>query len=355
MIKAGLFQMMYGAPGDDVPALYHDVLEQVEEADRLGYDALWLVEHHFVRPGEFFSRLPAPLTFASAAAARTRSLRLGTAVKVLPIDNPLHVAEEAAVVDILSDGRLNLGVGTGLATDYPIFGAPTSEKAERFREMIDILLTAWEGKPFDYHGKHFTYEGVTLSPIPLQDPRTLIWIASRDENTIRWAAQRGLSLLMGQIEAVEAHEQYVRWFHDERARAGVTSPAHVYGTRLCYVAETDEQARREIEEAARRYYERFRQHPVYLDMLQRGYLHDDENLSFDGILHNMGFIVGDPESVRAQWQAYIDRLGVDGVNCMTHISGLTQEQVLASMRLFATEVQPRLQPVSAPAVSGLSS
>ena len=341
-MQAGLFQMMYGVPGADVPQLYRDVMEQIEVADELGYDAMWLVEHHFVRSGEFFSRLPAPLTFAGAAAGRTTRIRLGTAVKVLPIDNPLLAAEEAAVVDILSGGRLNLGVGTGLVTDYPIFGAPTETRAERFREMVDLMMTAWQGKPFDYHGKFFDYEGITLSPLPLQDPRNLVWIASRDEPTIRWAARRGFGLLMGQIEAVALHRVYVDHYLGEHARAKVASPPQIYGTRLCYVGETTEEARRAIGPAVYRYYARFRVHPVYQGMLRDGYIQDDGSLTFDQILHNLGFVVGDPDFVAAQMQDVIDFLNLTGINCMTHLAGLTQDQVLRSMRLFATEVLPNL-------------
>ena len=341
-MQAGLFQMMYGVPGADVPQLYRDVMAQIELADELGYDAVWLVEHHFVRPGEFFSRLPAPLTFASAAAGRTRRIRLGTAVKVLPIDNPLLTAEEAAVIDILSNGRLNLGVGTGLVTDYPIFGAPTETRAERFREMVDLMMTAWQGKPFDFHGRFFDYEGITLSPLPLQDPREMVWIASRDEPTIRWAARRGFGLLMGQIEAVALHRVYVDQYLSEHAAAAVATPPRIYGTRLCYVGETTEEARRAIEPAVYRYYARFRVHPVYQGMLRAGYLQDDGDLSYDQILRNLGFVVGDPNSVAAQMQGIVDYLSLTGINCMTHIAGLTQDQVMRSMRLFATEVLPKL-------------
>ncbi|HEX2173248.1 MAG TPA: LLM class flavin-dependent oxidoreductase [Dehalococcoidia bacterium] len=349
MIKAGLFQMMYGSPGDDVPGLYRDVIEQIEVADDLGYDAIWLVEHHFVRSGEFFSRLPAPLTFASAVARTTRNIRLGTAVKVLPIDNPLFVAEEAAVIDILSDGRLNLGVGTGLVTDYPIFGTPSEDRGERLREMIDLLLTAWEGKEFDYRGTFYTLEGITLSPTPVQDPRSLVWLASRDEQTIRWGARRGLALLMGQIESVDVHKTYVDAYLDEHALAAVATAPRIYGTRLCYVGESTDAARREIEPAVYRYYNRFRQHPVYLGMLRDGYLRDDGRLTFDQILHNLGFVVGDPESVTRRMQDIIDYLQLTGINCMTHISGVAQDHVLRSMRLFATEVMPKLRPAAQPA------
>lgn len=343
-MRVGLLYMMYGAPHVDLPQMYHSVLDQIELADALGYDAVWLAEHHLARDDTFCGRLPAPLAFLSAAAMRTKRVRLGTAVAVLPLHNPLFVAEEAAVVDLLSRGRLNLGVGQGVATDLQLFGVPSSDKAERFREAVEVLLAAWQPRPFVFEGRFYTYRQVALCPTPLQLARDLLWIAARDEATLRWAARQRLRLLIGQAERLTRQAVYAQQYRDELARTGARDVPDIAGTRLCYVAETTAEAKRDIEDAAYIYYERFRRGPYYQAMLRAGDIVDDGHLTFEQILANIEYIVGDPDDVARGLQQVIDSLGLTYLNCMIHLAGLDQPKVVRCLHLFAREVMPRLRP-----------
>ena len=132
---------------------YKDILAQIELGDELGFDTAWLGELHF---GRAFSILADPLMVLAAAAQRTTRIRLGTAVMLLPLHHPLKIAEEAAITDILSDGRLEFGVGRGAFPLYYVgFGVPQEESRERFEEALDFILAAWKSEKFSFDGKYF--------------------------------------------------------------------------------------------------------------------------------------------------------------------------------------------------------
>src|SRR5712691_8894954 len=147
--------------------LYGELLEQVEAADALGFDSFWIAEHHFHEYGG----IPRPPVWMAAAAERTSRIRLGSAVVVLPFDNPLRTAEDYAMVDVLSGGRLNLGVGAGyLKHEYAGFGLDIEEKRVRFDEALAIVLEAWKGERFSYAGAYHRVEDVQLNVLPRQKP-----------------------------------------------------------------------------------------------------------------------------------------------------------------------------------------
>lgn len=143
--------------------LYRESLEQISWAEQLGVGAVWFTEHHFVDDGY----LPSALTMATAAAARTSRIRVGTNVMLLPLHDPLHVAEDAATVGILSDGRFTLGVGLGYRPDeYGAFGRDLRHRPSLLEESITILRRAWSGEPIDFEGKRFRVPAVAVRPLP---------------------------------------------------------------------------------------------------------------------------------------------------------------------------------------------
>src|SRR5436853_2492609 len=159
------FQRTAGATDEEA---FATSFEQVDAAERWGLDAMWLAEIH-VAPER--SVLSAPLTMASAIAQRTRRMKIGTAVQVLPLCHPLRLAEEAATVDQISDGRLIFGVGrSGFAHTYQAYGVPYEESRERFAETLEIVKRAWTEERFSYQGKYFAYDKVALVPKPRQKP-----------------------------------------------------------------------------------------------------------------------------------------------------------------------------------------
>ncbi len=173
--------------------VYARALERIEIMDEGGFDAVWLAEHHF----SDFSVCPSVHMMGTLAAARTRRLRIGTAVSLAPFYHPLRLAEEVAFLDVLSGGRVNWGAGRGFArVEFAAFGVPPEESTSRFHESVEIVLRAWSEKRLSFSGKHFSFEEVEVLPKPLQRPHPPVWMAATSEGSIDWAASRGFSILM---------------------------------------------------------------------------------------------------------------------------------------------------------------
>src|SRR5215472_16662185 len=193
-MKLGVLQF-FSWPGrrTALPTVFERALERIEIMDRTGYDAVWLAEHHF----SDFSVCPSVHMMGTLAAARTKRLRIGTAVSLAPFYHPLRLAEEVALLDMLSGGRVNWGAGRGFSrVEFDAFGVPIEESAARFRECVEVVLGAWTSEKVTHHGEHFHVEGVEVLPKPLQQPHPPVWMAATSEGAIDWAAGRGFSILM---------------------------------------------------------------------------------------------------------------------------------------------------------------
>lgn len=187
-----------------IATVYERALERIAIMDRAGYTAVWLAEHHFTS----FSVCPSVHMMGVYAAARTKRLRIGTAVSLAAFYHPLRLAEEVALLDVLSGGRVNWGAGRGFdRTEFTSFGVPPDESVSRFRETVEIVLRAWTGERLTYHGEHFSFDGVEVLPKPLQKPHPPTWVAASSEPAIAWAASRGLSILM---DPHSSHEEIAR-------------------------------------------------------------------------------------------------------------------------------------------------
>lgn len=209
-MKVGVLQF-FGWADRQTPlaVIYQRAIERFGVMDRAGYDAVWLAEHHF----SGFSVCPSVHMMAVMAAARTERLRIGTAVSLAPFYQPLRLAEEVALLDVLSGGRVNWGAGRGFSRgEFAAFGIPIEESAPRFRETVDIVLAAWTTERLTHHGEHFDFDGVEVLPKPLQQPHPPVWMAATSESAIAWAAERGFSILMDphctQVELADKRRDY---------------------------------------------------------------------------------------------------------------------------------------------------
>src|ERR1700738_4958147 len=147
--------------------VYESQLEQTKLAEDLGYDTVWLTEHHFAEDG--YS--PSLMTLAGAVAAKTQRVRIGTFLLLLPLHNAVRVAEDAATVDVISRGRFDLGIGKGYARhEFLGYGIPSKERASRFEEGIDVMRGIWTQEPFSFQGKHYNLQNIRLTPKPVQHP-----------------------------------------------------------------------------------------------------------------------------------------------------------------------------------------
>ena len=193
-MKVGVLQF-FSWPGRRGPLVevYQRALERIEIMDKGGFDAVWLAEHHFTT----FSVCPSVHMLGTLAAARTKKLRIGTAVSLAALYHPLRLAEEVALLDMLSGGRVNWGAGRGFAhSEFDAFGIPPEESADRFREAVEIVLKAWTEERLTFKGKHFSFDNVEVMPKPLQQPHPPVWMAATSPPAIDWAASRGFSILM---------------------------------------------------------------------------------------------------------------------------------------------------------------
>jgi len=219
-MKFGLFggARARGGPAGDSEG-YHDFINYVVEAERLGFFSVFLVEHHFTG----FGQVSASLNLLSYLAARTDRIRLGTAVVVLPWHNPVLVAEQAATLDLLSNGRLDFGVGKGYRPyEFSGFCVPQDEATERFDEAMAIINRAWSsgGKRFSYKGKWYSYDNIVVEPSPIQVPHPPFWLGAGSPDSIRRAAREGYNLLLDQIAPIDLIIERVRVFREECKAVG---------------------------------------------------------------------------------------------------------------------------------------
>jgi alkanesulfonate monooxygenase SsuD/methylene tetrahydromethanopterin reductase-like flavin-dependent oxidoreductase (luciferase family) len=224
----------------DLASVYARALERIEIMDKTGYDAVWLAEHHF----SSFSVCPSIHMMGTLVAARTERLRIGTAVSLAAFYHPLRLAEEVALLDVLSGGRVNWGAGRGFARiEFEAFGVPAAESAARFREAVDIVLAAWRNERLTFEGEYFRFKDVEVLPKPAQQPHPPVWMAATSEPAIEWAASRGFSILMDP-HATHADIARKRRLYDERLVAAGFSPAgrDIPTARLIALADTTAEA-----------------------------------------------------------------------------------------------------------------
>lgn len=219
-MEFGLLYDLRNPPRWGIPAaeLYAETLDHIQAAEALGIHAIWVTEHHFVED----EYLPSCLAMAAAIAARTRRVTIGTAVLLLPLNDAIRVAEDAAVVDILSNGRLRLGLGLGYKLEeFDAFRVGRGSRARLMDEGIDVIKGAWADGPFTYEGRHYAFENLTVTPKPVQRPRPQIWLAGRAEAPVRRAARVADGLIA--VGAPDLYDIYRR----ARAEAGATGPANI--------------------------------------------------------------------------------------------------------------------------------
>ena len=187
-----------------------EMMEQIEFAEELGFDCVWLAEHHFTRYGI----VPSAVAMGLHVAARTKRIRIGTGVSVLTFHNPVFIAEETALLDALSGGRLDFGVGRGqVVYEYGNLNVDYNTRSERFSEILDVILGLWKHPGFTYHGEFCHVDDMTIAPVPVQQPHPPVFLAvSRTPESVAVAVDRGLPVLtsanISDAEALEIRNVY---------------------------------------------------------------------------------------------------------------------------------------------------
>jgi len=252
-MRFGLFGGAQAAgtrPGSPMGAGLHDYVEYAVEADALGYRSAFVVEHHF----SGWTQVSATLELLTWVAARTRTLRVGTAVLVLPWHNPVLLAEQAATLDLLSGGRLDLGIGKGYRhNEFRGFCVPPEEAEARFDETLEVLLRSWQSEEaFSHAGRFWQFDRIRVEPPPAQRPHPPIWMAAGSTASIRKVAARGFNLLLDQFASPALLGERIALFRREvEARGERFDPMRVAVARDVYVARNASDKAEALERNAR--------------------------------------------------------------------------------------------------------
>ena len=342
-MRFGFFDQLPCASGHSERQRDRDIIAQIELGDVLGFDTAWLGELHFSRP---FSILAAPLMVLAAAAQRTTRIRLGTAVTLLPLHNPVKTAEEAATADVLSDGRLEFGVGRGTAPmHYAGYGIPQEESRERFDEALDFILQAWTNERFSFEGKHYRVHDLTVIPRPLQSPHPPVRIAANSPDTFPTAGRRRLPIFATPL--INPPDKLKEGLAVYREVLPAGTPGDTALAFPVHVTTSRAQARQECEPGLLRFLrdaaERLRplgQADIKSFEAFRQVLARIERVKYEDLDREMG-VFGDPEYCIERVQALRREYGMDEFICYFNQGGIMEHaMVKQSMTLFAKEVLP---------------
>ncbi|MEU6737186.1 LLM class flavin-dependent oxidoreductase [Streptomyces physcomitrii] len=305
-------------------AVYEETLEMAAGAEDLGFESVWLSEHHLTDDGYLPSLLPA----LTAIAARTSRIRLGTAMLLASLVHPLRLAEDAAVADLLSGGRLELGLAPGYRDkEFEALGVARAQRGARTEETVQILRRAWTGEPFSFEGEHFRVDDVVVTPVPEQAPP--VWIGGGSRAAALRAGRHGLRFLpdLGtDPEILDLYRTTLAAHGHDPARFGVTAIV----TPGVYVCEDAEEGWREIKE-----------HYWYLLNKFQEWFGLPGLPSADDLPREL-FLVGPPDHIAEQLRERVKPLGdVERVIFFGRAPGLPAEKARRSLQLFAEHVIPR--------------
>jgi alkanesulfonate monooxygenase SsuD/methylene tetrahydromethanopterin reductase-like flavin-dependent oxidoreductase (luciferase family) len=326
-MQFSLFFNFDALPELETPVLLDDVERLMIAADRLGFAAAYIAEHHFTEYG----RMPAPLAFLARLSALTTRIDLGTAVIEAPYYHPLRLAEEAALLDRVSGGRLRLGIGSGAANkplEFSRFGITLEDKGPRTLEITEIVRQALSGDRVNFDGTYFSYQDVALAMQPVRPVSELLWMAA-STRSIAYAGGHAMPVMLPRPVPEAAIRELIAGY---RAALPAGAPGYRSALRFAFVGET----KMEALEMAHATFKRYAKYDAGIDW--DGRTSGDE---YEHLCQRLKFIAGTPDEVEAQLRAWIDDLGVDEIMCQMYAAGTRYDDALRSMELFARDVMPR--------------
>src|SRR5438034_2428525 len=327
---ANLLPMYYPEVQPPFEQYFQDILDEVKLAEDLGFEGYWFTEHHFLLYG---GPIPNPAVFISAAAARTSTIRLGSAISILPVHHPMQTAEDYAMADAISGGRLDFGIGRGnTQIDYDVYGIDREESRARFEEAAEIIVGSWSQECLHHEGRFWHIEEAAVYPRPVQKPHPAVWVAGNSAESGAWAGRHGYNLMS------VAHT-----FPPEHARPGVESWKAALAERgesaadkriqllvRVWVDEDAERARETAYKALERY-----DALASIGRQRKIQLADPVTMFEQG--RN---IHGNPEQCIQGIHNAARNFEFDTIACVFNWGGLPHAEVMRCMRLFAKEVMP---------------
>jgi alkanesulfonate monooxygenase SsuD/methylene tetrahydromethanopterin reductase-like flavin-dependent oxidoreductase (luciferase family) len=342
-VEIGVYHEFHCRPEQTPAAAFAEALDQIEAADRWGLDAIWLAEIHQQARRSVMS---APMTVASAIAARTKRIKIGTGVQVLPLCHPLRLAEETATVDQISQGRLLFGVGrSGNPRSYMAYGVPYSESQARFLETLEIVKRAWTQERFSYDGNFWHFDNASAVPQPYQKPFPPIRVAAASEETFPSLGEAGYPIfvavrsgsLVGLAPDLAAYRQAYK-------AAGHPGEGEVYLRLTLHIADTDQQAFDEAEESIMSGYRTLSTRLEGAPNRRRAAeALTIRSISYEEVQRDK-VIIGGPERVADRLLQLHQELGLNGILAELNFGALIRpEPMTRSLQLLCEKVMPRLQ------------
>jgi alkanesulfonate monooxygenase SsuD/methylene tetrahydromethanopterin reductase-like flavin-dependent oxidoreductase (luciferase family) len=327
--------------------MFRRQLAEVELAERIGIDQIWFFEHH-LQPT---APVPSPNLLIAAASQRTRHIRFASMVNILPFRHPLLVAEEAAMLDNLTEGRLDMGLGRGLRPpEFEAFGVDQAQSREMFLESFDMIRRIWADENFIHRGKYWTVrKEAPLSPPLVQRPHPPFLVSAQSEETLRWAAQHDIPF--AQIDSlVEQARRDQALYRDVQMAHGHAPATRLYLMREIYVGDSDAEARAEAQPHLLQYWELWNR---YTQFTRGGQLPDSYDfwrrqapmlhaMSFEEIVANNMVLLGGPETVANAISRLASQLDLMGLALIFKLGAMPYDMVERSMTAFGEEVVPRI-------------
>ena len=319
-------------------ASYKDLVDQIQYAEESGFDSVWLRERHFHPDHQGRNFFSSPFVAAAYIAARTKRVRIGMACRILPLDHPIHIAEDGATIDVISNGRLDLGIARiGENELYQLaFGVQTGETRGRFEEALEIVLKAWTEERFSCDGKYYKIPDVSVYPKPLQKPHPPIYLAGISSETLAFGAKRGFPLILAAAQTVSIVKQTQEAYYQLLEEAGYKREDVVLPVgRFIYVAETKEKAVEDTKETLMAFIHRGGS--VIRDFL----FLSKEEITYD-LLFNEVCIFGDPDSCLKRIEALKNTLDLRHLILTFNYYTIDHKKCLQSMERFVRYVMPCL-------------
>lgn len=351
-MKFGVFSLMQWPEDRSQSDVFANELEQLSLAEEQGYDVAWLAEHHFSRYGIG----PSIHLTAAHLAARTSRIRIGTAVTVVPFFHPLRVAEEIAMLDVMSNGRIDWGAGRGYqGHEFSGFGVDINRSHEIFYEQLEIIQRAWTGERFSWEGEFFQFPELECLPTPVQEPHPPFWIAALSPSTIEWAGKKGYAVLTDQFSPVYRIEENRALYRQHFVSSGTEfDDLELPTLRQVYVGESMEKAREQAGPALLWYYRALArvgspggpdgplpENYSFYNIWGDDQLNPDRDREgFLDFLFENCTIIGDEAYCRDKVSELQERIGLDSLICWQNFGDLPHEASLASQRRFIEKVAP---------------
>jgi probable F420-dependent oxidoreductase len=312
---------------------YREALEEVTRAEELGFHSVWMEEHHSVTNHYW----PSPIPVLAGFATRTSRLVLGTDIIVAAFHHPVRLAEDVAMLDVISNGRFVLGIAIGYKPDeFSLYGVALEKRGARFEEQLAIMKALWTGDRVDFRGAYYTMQG-RLEPRPVQQPHPPLWVGGWGDITLRRAATLADNWIPGPTADLQRLLAGKRQFLERRRAAGLPDPTEWPLTRDVIIADTDKQARELAEEhimvAYRREYAGGWRHPF----IDASIATDLDRLMEDR------FIIGGPEQCLARIRRFIELYGMTHLICRMFFPGLPHARILRGLELISREIMPAIQ------------